>query len=69
MPWGWIRNVSADFGEGRGLARRHLWICYRCRPHSCMGGWVVGFGESVWVGGLQWVFESGEQSFASKMSA
>ena len=25
------------------------------------------FGEDVWVGGLRQVFESGEQSFASKM--
>jgi hypothetical protein len=28
----------------------------------------VRFGEGVWVGGLRQVFESGEQSFASKMS-
>jgi hypothetical protein len=40
VAWGWIRGVGVGFGEGRGLARRHLWIC------------VIGamrFGEDVWV--------------------
>jgi hypothetical protein len=49
MSWGWICGAGVGLGEGRGLAGGHLWICYRCRVFSCMGLWVVHFGEGVWV--------------------
>ena len=49
MSWGWICGAGVGLGEGTGLAGGHLWICYRCRVFSCMGVWVVRFGEGVWV--------------------
>ena len=45
------RQVGGNWAIATTLweMHHHLWICYRCRLLSCMRGWVVRFGEGVWV--------------------
>ena len=42
VAWGWIRGTGVGFGEGRGLAGRHLGICVIAAvfTFSCMGVWL-----------------------------